>query len=239
MAKRDGMSRRKCLGHPGGAPSCWPLLIGGLLCSCSRATTRSPVLRAPSSRVPWARPHGIRETVKIASSPAGHRHWPLPLAFKMKFWNIGAEGQITGRRHVRRLLRPSSGPTISPRSRCLLLMCARRRPRRRPVGLLPAYLQGPVGHQRDPVHPDDEPHRHRHRQVPPWAAPGRHRSRRSHRSRMFGSERLSPQVLGVHCGWIIVLVLTVASCSSTCSTPSRAMRSPWWARARTPPGTPA
>ena len=74
--------------------------------------------------------------------------------------------------------------------------------------LVPAFFKGQVGHQRDPVYPDDELHHHRRGPL----APGRSLGRDGPVPQIipqFDSKAVLPKVLGVHCGWIIVLVLTV------------------------------
>ncbi|MEI3090268.1 MAG: hypothetical protein V8T01_10085 [Oscillospiraceae bacterium] len=71
----------------------------------------------------------------------------------------------------------------------------------------PRLLQGQVEHERDAVHPHDELHHDRHCPLVkggPWEGrPG------SQIIPNFDKAAVLPKVFGVHCGWIIVLVLVV------------------------------
>ena len=59
------------------------------------------------------KPRALRETVKKAVPLLGAALAIAP-AFKMKFWNIGAEGQILGGRHCLQLFRPVLGREPAP-----------------------------------------------------------------------------------------------------------------------------
>ena len=94
---------------------------------------------------------GIRQTVKNFIPLLGTALAIAP-CFKMRFWNIGAEGQITAGAMCATYFALFWADSI-PQVPLLLLMCA----------------AGPLGDQRDSVHPDDELHHHRRGEV----APGR------------------------------------------------------------------
>ena len=91
---------------------------------------------------------GIRQTVKNFIPLLGTALAIAP-CFKMRFWNIGAEGQITAGAMCATYFALFWADSI-PQVPLLLLMCA-------------------AGDQRDSVHPDDELHHHRRGEV----APGR------------------------------------------------------------------
>ena len=71
---------------------------------------------------------------------------------------------------------------------------------------IPASFQGSLGNKRNLVHPDDELHRYRHCRL----AAGRSMGGKpgSQIIPMFDQAAVLPKVFGVHCGWIIVLLLT-------------------------------
>ena len=149
---------------------------------------------------------GIRQTVKNFIPLLGTALAIAP-CFKMRFWNIGAEGQIHRRRHVRHLFRPLLG-RLHPPGAPAAPHVRRRRHRRRPVGAGARLLQGPLGDQRDSVHPDDELHHHRRGEVAPGRPVGEN-PRGSQQIEQFASNACLPRVAGVYCGWIVVLALTV------------------------------
>jgi hypothetical protein len=92
----------------------------------------------------------IRDSVMMLCIAVG-----LAPAFKMKFWNIGAEGQILVGGIVTAGLHEVSGAHHAHRP--AVPGDDRRQPhRRRRLGRHPRHLQGPLEHQRDPFHPDDE-----------------------------------------------------------------------------------
>ena len=125
--------------------------------------------------------------------------------FKMRFWNIGRG--TDHRRPCAPPISPSSGPTPSPRCPCCS-SCAPPAHRRRPVGAGARLLQGPLGNQRDSVHPDDELHHHRRGEVAPGRPVGED-PQGSQQIEQFASNACLPRVAGVYCGWIVVLALTV------------------------------
>ena len=75
-------------------------------------------------------------------------------AFKMRFWNIGAEGQVLagGLATAACMI---SWRTSCPTG-CSSASWCRQHRRRGRLGPHPRLLQGQVEHQRDPLHPDDE-----------------------------------------------------------------------------------
>lgn len=90
MAKRDTLSNQKAWGIRGAA-LLLSLITGGLVILALGhnpiAVYRSMVIGA------WGSPTVIRETIKIAV-PLLITAIGISFAFKMKFWNIGGEGQI-------------------------------------------------------------------------------------------------------------------------------------------------
>ena len=149
----------------------------------------------------------VRQTIKIAIPLLGCALAIAP-CFKMHFWNIGAEGQITAGAIGATFFALKFGNDAAAsaaahhgRSWRALSPAA--------SGPHPRLLQGEVEHERNAVHPDDELHHHRGR---PLAA-GRSVGGSSPGSQMiaqFAGKATLPSVLGVHCGWIIVLILDVS-----------------------------
>ncbi|UQT49557.1 ABC transporter permease [Flavonifractor plautii] len=146
---------------------------------------------------------GIRQTVKNFIPLLGTALAIAP-CFKMRFWNIGAEGQITGAMCATyfALFWADSIP------RCPCCSSCAPRHRRRPVGAGARLLQGPLGDQRDSVHPDDELHHHRRGKVAPGRPMGED-PRGSQQIEQFASNACLPRVVSVYCGWVVVLALTV------------------------------
>ena len=110
----------------------------------------------------------VRQTIKIAIPLLGCALAIAP-CFKMHFWNIGAEGQITAGAIGATFFALKFGKTM-PQLPLLLIMA------------VAAILCGG-----------------------PWEAP----PSGSQMIAQFADNAKLPSVLGVHCGWIIVLVLTV------------------------------
>lgn len=145
----------------------------------------------------------LQQTVKIAIPLLGCALAIAP-CFKMRFWNIGAEGQITagalGATLIARLL-DGKLPSLP----LLLLMCLAAIITGGIWGLIPAFFKakwnsnetlftlmmnyiiiGVVGWL----------------QNGPWEA-------RQGRMAQFSQDATLPKILGIHCGWIIVLVLVL------------------------------
>ena len=133
------------------------------------------------------KPTAIRQTVKIAVPLLGTALAIAP-CFKMRFWNIGAEGQITagavGASYFALFWADKlPGPA-------LLVVMAKWGTNETLFTLMMNYIMIGVV---------------KWLQGGPWEGrPG------SQIIPQFDSAAVLPKVLGVHCGWIIVLVLTVA-----------------------------
>ena len=77
----------------------------------------------------------------------------LAPAFKMKFWNIGAEGQILHGRHRHRRLHDLLRRQDLPNWLLILVMALASIAGGRHLGPDPRHLQGQLGHQRDACSP--------------------------------------------------------------------------------------
>ena len=80
-------------------------------------------------------------------------------AFKMRFWNIGGEGQIMMGCLASAACMICLDGVVPNWLLYTYIYCIKRR-RRRDLGPHPGLLQGQVEHQRDAVHPHDELRRH-------------------------------------------------------------------------------
>ena len=116
-------------------------VYGTILDGCLRH--QPPYLASPPSNV------AILLGISLAVTPA----------FKMRFWNIGAEGQTLIGCLATTACMIMLGDKL-PNAALILVIPAGRAAGRRSVGLPARLLQGQVEHQRDPVHPDDELHCH-------------------------------------------------------------------------------
>ena len=145
----------------------------------------------------------LQQTIKIAIPLLGCALAIAP-CFKMRFWNIGAEGQITaGALGATLIARLFDGKL--PSLLLLILMCLAAIIAGGIWGLIPAFFKakwnsnetlftlmmnyiiiGVVGWL----------------QNGPWEA-------RQGRMAQFSADATLPKVLGIHCGWIIVLVLVL------------------------------
>lgn len=131
----------------------------------------------------------------------------LAPAFKMRFWNIGAEGQITAGAMCATYFALFWADSI-PQVPLLLLMCAAGAIGGGLWALVPAFFKARWGTNETlftlmmnyiiigVV---------KWLQGGPWEAP----PSGSQMIAQFAGNAKLPSVLGVHCGWIIVLVLTV------------------------------
>ena len=147
----------------------------------------------------------IRQTVKIAIPLLGTALAIAP-CFKMRFWNIGAEGQITAGAVAASYFALFWADRL-PGPALILVMAAAGAVAGGIWALVPAFLKAKWGTNETlftlmmnyiiigVV---------RWLQGGPWEGrPG------SQIIPQFDSKAVLPKVLGVHCGWIIVLVLTV------------------------------
>lgn len=149
---------------------------------------------------------GIRQTVKNFIPLLGTALAIAP-CFKMRFWNIGAEGQITAGAMCATYFALFWADSI-PQVPLLLLMCAAGAIGGGLWALVPAFFKARWGTNETlftlmmnyiiigVV---------KWLQGGPWEAP----PSGSQMIAQFAGNAKLPSVLGVHCGWIIVLVLTV------------------------------
>ena len=83
------------------------------------------------------------------------------LAFRMKLWNIGAEGQFfIGAFGASAVVLLPVLPEDAPRWLFILTMIVFGMAAGRHLGLHPRFAQGPLPGQRDHLHPDAQLHRH-------------------------------------------------------------------------------
>ena len=149
---------------------------------------------------------GIRQTVKNFIPLLGAALAIAP-CFKMRFWNIGAEGQITAGAMCATYFALFWADRL-PQVPLLLIMCAAGAVGGGIWALIPAFFKARWGTNETlftlmmnyiiigVV---------KWLQGGPWEGrPG------SQIIPQFDSAAVLPKVLGVHCGWIIVLILTVA-----------------------------
>ena len=130
---------------------------------------------------------GIRQTVKNFIPLLGTALAIAP-CFKMRFWNIGAEGQITAGAMCATYFALFWADSI-PQVPLLLLMCA----------------AGAIGGAHEAGGAHDEQQGHLGDGVGPWEKI----PRGSQQIEQFASNACLPRVAGVYCGWIVVLALTV------------------------------
>ena len=148
----------------------------------------------------------IRQTVKIAVPLLGTALAIAP-CFRMRFWNIGAEGQITAGAIAASYFALFWADQI-PRLPLLLIMALSAMLFGGIWALIPAFFKARWGTNETlftlmmnyiiigVV---------KYLQGGPWEAP----PKGSQMIAQFDSAACLPKVFGVHCGWIIVLVLTV------------------------------
>ena len=203
LAKREGMDKR----------TVWAIRVGSILL----ALLLGAVVIAISGVNPFkaygtiitgalGKKTAIRQTVKIAVPLLGCALAIAP-CFKMRFWNIGAEGQITAGAIAASYFALYWVGKV-PSAVLLLIMGAAGAVAGGIWALIPAFFKarwntnetlftlmmnyiiiGVV----------------RWLQGGPWEAP----PSGSQMIAQFAGNAKLPSVLGVHCGWIIVLVLTV------------------------------
>ena len=205
MAKRDSIPPRAAWGIRAAA-FLLALITGGLLLLLlghNPITVYSAMISGA-----WGSPTVARETVKIAV-PLLITSIGISLAFRMKFWNIGAEGQIL----VGAIAAGWFGlftATIFPKIPLVLLMMASSMILGGLYGLLPAICKAKWGTNETLftlmlnyialafV---------KYLMNGPWKAPG---SSYPKIAMLAPGARLT-KVLGVHWGWILALVLVVVS----------------------------
>lgn len=148
----------------------------------------------------------IRQTVKIAIPLLGCALAIAP-CFKMRFWNIGAEGQITAGAIATTYFALFYYDKM-PSSMLLILMALAGALAGGIWALIPAFFKARWGTNETlftlmmnyiiigVV---------KYLQGGPWEAP----PKGSQLIAQFDSAACLPKVFGVHCGWIIVLILTV------------------------------
>ncbi|MGI6029045.1 MAG: ABC transporter permease [Candidatus Heteroscillospira sp.] len=148
----------------------------------------------------------LRQTIKIAVPLLGTALAIAP-CFKMRFWNIGAEGQITAGAIAASYFALFYADKI-PSLPLLLIMAVSAMLFGGVWALIPAFFKAKWGTNETlftlmmnyiiigVV---------RYLQGGPWEAP----PKGSQMIAQFDSAACLPKVMGVHCGWIIVLVLTV------------------------------
>ena len=169
LAKRDMMEPWKvwCIRL---ASIVLALLLGGLVMMIALPDGATPIDGyATIITGALGKKTAIRQTVKLAVPLLGCALAIAP-CFKMRFWNIGAEGQITaGAIAASYFALYWVGPVRCPAphhgsgGRC----------RRRHLGADPRLLQGQVEHQRNALHSHDELHHHRRRPLAAGRSVGR------------------------------------------------------------------
>lgn len=148
----------------------------------------------------------LQETIKITIPLLGAALAIAP-AFKMKFWNIGAEGQIMAGAIAATYFALFWADKL-PRPVLLLVMAAASVVAGGLWGLLPAFFKARWGTNEtlftlmlNYIILGVE----KYFQNGPWKAP----TSSFPKIAMFAPSAQLPKVLGVHIGWIIVLVMTV------------------------------
>ena len=140
----------------------------------------------------------------------------LAPAFKMRFWNVGAEGRAR-RRHCHRVLDDQLRRQDEHRD-AFLCMSHQRHRRGRHLGPHPRLLQGQVEHERNAVHADDELHRHSAhvvRRLQKWRTlrdrtPSAPSLPKATSSTSAGSAICSPTAI-TRTSWTVIIVLVLAA----------------------------
>ena len=149
---------------------------------------------------------GRRETVKIAVPLLGAAVAIAP-AFMMKFWNIGAEGQILAGGIAATYFALFWADTL-PKVPLLIVMCLAAAIAGAVWGLIPAFFKAKWGTNETLF---TLMMNYIIIGVVKWlqGGPWEKIPRGSQQIEQFASNACLPRVAGVYCGWIIVLVLTV------------------------------
>lgn len=203
MAKRDSISPRAAWGIRAAA-FLLALITGGLLLLLlghNPITVYSAMISGA-----WGSPTVARETVKIAV-PLLITSIGISLAFRMKFWNIGAEGQITAGAMCATYFALFWADSI-PQVPLLLLMCAAGAIGGGLWALVPAFFKARWGTNETLF---TLMMNYIIIGVVKWlqGGPWEKIPRGSQQIEQFASNACLPRVAGVYCGWIVVLALTV------------------------------
>ena len=152
------------------------------------------------------KPTAIRQTVKIAVPLLGTALAIAP-CFKMRFWNIGAEGQITAGAMCATYFALFWADRL-PQVPLLLIMCAAGAVGGGIWALIPAFFKARWGTNETLF---TLMMNYIIIGVVKWlqGGPWEKIPRGSQQIEQFASNACLPRVAGVYCGWIIVLVLTV------------------------------
>ena len=203
MAKRDSISPRAAWGIRAAA-FLLALITGGLLLLLlghNPLTVYSAMISGAGGS-----PTVARETVKIAV-PLLITSIGISLAFRMKFWNIGAEGQITAGAMCATYFALFWADSI-PQVPLLLLMCAAGAIGGGLWALVPAFFKARWGTNETLF---TLMMNYIIIGVVKWlqGGPWEKIPRGSQQIEQFASNACLPRVAGVYCGWIVVLALTV------------------------------
>ncbi|MGE4353173.1 MAG: ABC transporter permease [Oscillospiraceae bacterium] len=203
LAKRDDLPRWQVWCIRGGS-FVVAILLGALLLSFLGKNPVEAYATIISGSL--GKKTAIRQTVKIAVPLLGCALAIAP-CFKMRFWNIGAEGQITAGAIATTYFALFYYDKL-PSAVLLIVMAVAGMLAGGIWGLIPAFFKARWGTNETlftlmmnyivigVV---------KYLQGGPWEAP----PKGSQLIAQFDKAACLPKVLGVHCGWIIVLVLTV------------------------------
>lgn len=213
LAKRDAMPRQKTW-LVRAAALLLALFLGGLIISIttygasSFAGIFTNIFAAYGTLIDGAlgKPTAIRQTVKLAIPLLGTALAIAP-CFKMRFWNIGAEGQITAGATLATYFALFWSDKMPPAMLLIVMALAGI------IGgglwaLVPAFFKARWGTNETLF---TLMMNYIIIGVVKWlqGGPWERMPRGSQQIAQFGPEAQLPRVAGVYCGWIIVLVLTV------------------------------
>ena len=203
LAKRDDMPRAQVWAIRG-ASFVLAILIGALiflLLGHNPLTAYGTILDGSLGRATM-----IQQTVRIAVPLLGTALAIAP-CFKMRFWNIGAEGQITAGAMCATYFALFWADRL-PQVPLLLIMCAAGAVGGGIWALIPAFFKARWGTNETLF---TLMMNYIIIGVVKWlqGGPWEKIPRGSQQIEQFASNACLPRVAGVYCGWIIVLVLTV------------------------------
>ena len=203
LAKRDDMPRAQVWAIRG-ASFVLAILIGALiflLLGHDPLTAYGTILDGSLGRATM-----IQQTVRIAVPLLGTALAIAP-CFKMRFWNIGAEGQITAGAMCATYFALFWADRL-PQVPLLLIMCAAGAVGGGIWALIPAFFKARWGTNETLF---TLMMNYIIIGVVKWlqGGPWEKIPRGSQQIEQFASNACLPRVAGVYCGWIIVLVLTV------------------------------